>query len=250
MDKRKTKRHGVAFGKFLRFLFPADITCNVCGREIFHGYFCEECEKQLPLNNRVVCEHCGRNIFNPEERCFSCNGRETWFERARSAFVYKDSVKKLITSLKYDGKKYLAEVFAERLAPLYFAAFFNSDVIVYPPMSRERLKERGYNHAELLAKSLSELIKVPVADGVFEKVKETARQATLDSKERRENLKGSFKVAEKESVNGKRVLLVDDVMTTGATVEILSALLIKAGASVVDVLTVASVSKGLEGKIN
>ena len=117
-------------------------------------------------------------------------------------------------------------------------------------MSAERLKERGYNQAELLAKELSLLVGVPVIDDVFKKVKETARQATLDATARRANLVGSFIVNDKAAIKGKRVLLVDDVMTTGATVETLSHLLIKGGALSVDVLTVASVAKGIEGKIN
>lgn len=235
--------------KILRFLFPSDLTCNVCGREIFDGYFCAECENTLPYNNGTICAHCGRLIFNPEERCFSCNGRETWFNRARSVFVYEPPICHLITSLKYDGKRYLAEVFASLMETVYFSSFFNSEVIVYPPMSEERLKERGYNQAELLAKELSLRIGVPVADNAFKKVKETARQATLDATRRRINLSGSFAIKDKTAIKGKRVLLIDDVMTTGATVETLSHLMIKHGALSIDVLTVASVAKGIEGKI-
>ncbi len=236
--------------KILRFLFPVDLKCNVCDREIFSGYFCEECKNSLPYNNGTICAHCGRHIFNPEERCFSCNGRETYFTRARSVFMYEQPVRKLITGLKYDGKRYLAEVLATEMAEVYYSSFFNSDIIVYPAMSAERLKERGYNQAELLAKELSLLVGVPVIDDVFKKVKETARQATLDATARRANLVGSFIVNDKAAIKGKRVLLVDDVMTTGATVETLSCLLIKGGALSVDVLTVASVAKGIEGKIN
>lgn len=235
--------------KIIRFLFPPDITCNVCNREIFEGYFCAECEEKLPYNNGTICAHCGRRIFNPEERCFSCNGRETWFTRARSVFVYEQPVRHMITSLKYDGKRYLAEIFASRMKEVYYASFFNSDVIVYPPMSEERLVERGYNQAELIAKELSLLIGVPVADNAFRKVKETARQAMLDAAQRRVNLSGSFEIKDKTAIKGKHVLLIDDVMTTGATVETLSKIMIKHGALSVDVLTIASVAKGIEGKI-
>lgn len=231
-----------------KFFFPIDLTCNLCGREIFSGLFCAECESTLVFNDGVICDHCGRRIFNAEERCFSCNGRDTYFERARSAFVYADGVKKLITALKYEGKRYLAEILAKYLADKYYSSFFNSELVVYPPMSEERLLERGYNQAELICDEFSRLTGIPVGRSVFLKTKETKRQATLDAEERRNNLRGSFTLIDKASVKGKRVLIIDDVMTTGATTETLSRLLVKAGASVVHVLTVASVAKGIEGK--
>ena len=224
-----------------RFLFPVDITCNACGREIFEGYFCSDCEEKLPFNDGIICNHCGRRVFSPEEFCSSCNGRETYFDRARSVFIYSDPIKKLIASLKYNGKRYLAEVFAFYLARLYYSSFFNSDTVVYPPMSDERLKERGYNQAELLAKEFSILTGIPVLDDVLVKTKETPRQATLSAADRRKNLHGSFKLQNKKSIAAKRILLIDDVMTTGATAEILSELLLKNGAERVNVLTVSSV---------
>lgn len=254
MDESKRERKKFSDGlseikrKILRFLFPIDLTCNLCGREIFDGYFCEDCLKTLVFNDDVICEHCGRRVFNAEERCFSCSGRDTYFERARSVFVYEGGVKKLVTALKYEGKRYLAELFAKYLADKYFSSFFNSDLVVYPPMSDERLKERGYNQARLICEEFSRLTSLPVSHSVFKKIKETPRQATLDAEKRLDNLKGSFAVVDRAAVKGKRVLLVDDVMTTGATVETLSRLLIKAGASAVHVLTVASVAKGIEGK--
>ena len=115
-------------------------------------------------------------------------------------------------------------------------------------MSEERLYERGYNQAELIADELSLIIGVPVLKGVIIKVKDSKRQATLSAKERKSNLSGTFKVEDSSSLKGKNVLIADDVMTTGATVEVLSHLIVKAGAAKVNVLTVASVAKGEEGK--
>lgn len=232
-----------------RFFFPVNHTCNVCGREIFDGsYYCKECLNSLPKNDEIICNHCGRHVFNAEEYCFSCRDRETDFEKARSVFVYAQPVKKMIADLKYHGKRYLAEVFAADMAKLYYKSFFNCDVIVFPPMSEERLYERGYNQAELIADELSLIIGVPVLKGVIIKVKDSKRQATLSAKERKSNLSGTFKVEDSSSLKGKNVLIADDVMTTGATVEVLSHLIVKAGAAKVNVLTVASVAKGEEGK--
>lgn len=234
--------------KFIKFLFPLNHTCNVCGREIFHsGYFCLECENEMVLNDKTICNHCGRRTFNNEEYCISCSGRETKFEKARSVYVYAGKLKPLIAKFKYHEKKYLAEIFAKQLSLLYYQNFFNCDIVLFPPMTKEREQKRGYNQAKELAKQFCKITKLELCENCLLKIKETPRQATTENaKERMQNLKGSFKVVNKEIIKGKRLLLIDDVMTTGATVETLCELLIKAGASAVCVLTVASVSKGPE----
>ena len=234
---------GKKLEKCLNFLFPVNLTCNLCGREIFSGeHFCEECESNLPKNNDVICNHCGRKVLNAEEYCNSCKGRETYFEKARSVFDYKEPIKGLIYQLKYNGKRYLAQIFASRMAMLYISNYYNCDFALAVPMSEQRLKVRKYNQAQLLAESLCEKVGIPHESDLLLKVVETARQTGLSASVRRQNLKGTFKIADKSRVKGKRILLVDDVMTTGATVECISELLIKNGAKEVLVLTVASVN--------
>ena len=124
--------------------------------------------------------------------------------------------------------------------------FVAADVLVPVPMTEERRKSRGYNQAELIAENLSGLINVPVSDKAV-KIKETERQATLNAKERAENLKGSFKAYKKDFRN-KSVAIVDDVLTTGATADELARVLKRAGAGKVYVLTVASVALDKELK--
>lgn len=240
------------FNKFIEFLFPLNHTCNVCGKEVFKGeYFCKDCEEKFVYNNKIICNHCGRKTFNSEEYCFSCSGRDTFFEKARSCFIYQMPIKQLIVQLKYNHKKYIAKILAKYLAFSYYQNFFNCDTVVYTPMTKEREKQRGYNQARILAEQFCKITKLNINHDCLVKVKETARQASiLNSKERYENLKGSFKIINKQKIVGKRLLIIDDVMTTGATVELISEQLLKAGASAVCVLTVASVSKGPEGKIS
>ena len=239
------KKFVEAVKKLIEHLFPLKHTCNACGREIFSDkYFCEECESQIVYNDKIICNHCGRAIFNAEEYCLSCQGRETYFEKARSVYLYKEPISVLIARLKYANKKYLAKIFAKEMAFIYYKNFFNCDCVLYTPMTEEREERRGYNQAKVLAEEFCEVTKLPVLENVLFKIKETPRQATISqAKERRENLKGSFKVENKNLIKDKSVLLIDDVMTTGATVETLSSLLIKAGAKSVFILTVASVSK-------
>ncbi len=226
-------------------LFPLDLTCNVCGREIFTGkFFCSDCENDLPhLNEGFVCSHCGRKTPYEAERCDSCSGRNTYFDKAVSLFDYEAPINKLITDLKYEGKRYISRIFAEDLCNAYIKSFLNCDFALFVPMTGEREKLRGYNQAELIAEEFSRFSGVPVEYDIIYKRRETDRQATLSFSERQKNLSGSFGVKNRKKLAGKRVLLIDDVMTTGATAESVCFLLKKYGTSFVAVLTLASVQK-------
>ena len=229
--------------------FQVNYTCNSCGKEIFNGeYFCDDCEKILPYIKTERCDHCGRITAYSVNYCNSCIEKNINFDKARSAFDYEMPISALIKGFKYDGKRYLSEVFANELKKIYVREFMLADVIVYVPMTEERLKERGYNQAELIAEELSELISVPVSHNALKKTRETPRQANLTKQERRNNLRKSF-TAYKNEIEGKNVLLIDDVLTTGATADIISMLLKRKGAKTVTVLTVASVqNEGLKKK--
>lgn len=225
--------------------FPIDLTCNVCGREIFGGkYFCDDCENSLPrLSSGAVCEHCGRKVPYNVERCDSCSGRDTYFDKAVSLFDYEEPISSIITSLKYGGKRYFSRVFAEDLCNVYVKSFLNCDFALFVPMVAEREKFRGYNQAQLIAEEFSRFSGVPVEYDIIYKRHETERQAMLSFADRQKNLRGSFGVKNRKKLVGKRVLLIDDVMTTGATTEEICFLLKKYGATFVAVLTIASVQK-------
>lgn len=246
MNKNKIKDN------ITEFLFPLNHTCNNCGREIFSGKdFCDECESKLIYNDKIFCNHCGRRTFNSEEYCYSCSGRETHFEKARSVFVYAPPLSYVIAKFKYNHKKYLAKIFAQKMAFVFYKNFLSADCVLFTPMTEERESERGYNQAKVLAQEFCKITSLPLIEDCLLKTKETPRQATISSaKDRQENLKGSFKVVNKDKIKNKTVLLIDDVMTTGATVETLCMLLKKAGVKGVNVLTVASVSKGPEGELS
>ncbi|MBR5388472.1 MAG: ComF family protein [Clostridia bacterium] len=222
-------------------LYDPKWRCNVCGKEIFgEEYFCKECYDNLPFNDKTFCQHCGRETDEATDYCLTCKGFMVSVDAARSVFTYKKPINSLIKKAKYGNGKYLLSAFAETLSYLYFKNSFNADVVCFVPMTEKRKRKRGYNQSEELATRLSEIIKVPVTDCLV-KSRETERQAKLGKADRKENLKGSFKVSDKKSVNGKTVLLVDDVTTTGATAETLAETLKKAGAVKVYLLTVASV---------
>ena len=221
--------------------FQTNYTCNICGKEIFSGkYFCDKCESVLPRIDKNKCDHCGRVTFYAVKYCDSCVKRNINFDTARSVFDYVEPIDNLIKDFKYKGKRYLSEVFANELKNLYYSEFITADAIVYVPMTEERLNERGYNQAGLIAKELGEILNLPVLDNAIRKTRETSRQANLNKDERRHNLSKTF-TAYKKEVNGKNLLLVDDVLTTGATADIIAEYLKKKGAKTVTVLTIASV---------
>ncbi len=238
---------GKGFFKSLRNFFRIHLynpkwRCLSCKTEIFSGkYFCEECESKLPLIDTYYCEHCGRKLKVASSYCLSCKNKMTKIDRARSYYDYQKPINTLIMQLKYYGNMYLADVFAQDLANLYFKNYFNADLICCVPMSKKGMRKRGFNQSELLARALSEIVGVPV-EVVLIKIKETANQAKLSREERLKNLKGAFRVTCKEKIKDKRVLIVDDVLTTGATSETIAEMLKNKGAKQVFLLTVASVS--------
>lgn len=224
---------------FKRYVFNRKWRCLCCGKEIFEGNFCSECEQKLPYNDGAICGHCGRKVIAFEPYCTTCKGLLVALDLCRSCFSYEEPINKLIKRAKYGNQKYILEYFSERLALLYLKNYFNADGLVFIPMTNKAKTKRGYNQSEILARQVSEKIGVPVIDCVA-KTKETKRQATLSRQERRKNLLDAFKVTDKKSVKNKVLVLIDDVTTTGSTAEVLAELLKRAGAQKVYLITVAS----------
>lgn len=223
-----------------KYFFNPTWRCLVCGKEVFSKErFCSDCEKSLPYNDGPICAHCGRKTVAFTEYCSTCKNNLVDLDMCRSAFSYEYPMSKLVKDAKYNNARYLIEFFAEKLSLVYFQNYFNSDYLVYAPMTEKAEKKRGYNQSLILAEKLSVLINVPVLHAV-KKVKETERQATLSRAERLKNLDNAFRVVDKKSVKDKNILIIDDVSTTGATAQIIANRLKKAGAKTVKLLTVCS----------
>lgn len=230
--------------KFIKeHFFNETWKCNACSKEIFSGEFlCEDCKKELSfLSDVSICNHCGRALKNSQEYCTTCKERLLSTTKGRSVFEYKGTASVLIKKFKYNGDKYLKEYFAEKLSSVYFKNYYLSDYITFVPSTIKSQKKRGYNQSFLLCEELSKRVGVKIFHGVS-KVKETNRQAKLSRKQRKENLKGSFKVTDKKLIKDKVVTIIDDVTTTGVTIETLATAILKAGAKQVNYITVASVA--------
>lgn len=221
-------------------IHPERYTCLACGREIFDGgRFCADCEKAAPYIGGDFCARCGRKTVTFTEVCDNCKNTVLNFEFARSVFTYEGIAVKMIGKFKFGGAPYMGEEFAELIADKIIGSGIACDVVTYVPMTRREKRKRGYNQSEKIAAALGKILDVEVKP-LAEKVKETPRQVGLSGKARKENLEGAFAVKKRKEVRGKRVILVDDVMTTGATVNNVAARLKGAGAKSVYVFTVAS----------
>ncbi len=227
---------------FSKYLFNYRWRCLACGKEIFEqDSFCEECKKSLPYNEGAKCDFCGRKLKISQKYCTTCKGRLVNIDKARSLYVYKKPIDKIIQKLKYSQGSYLAEPLAEELAFMYFKSYLNVDAVAYVPMYKKDERKRGYNQSLLLAEKFAERTGLELIH-CLEKTKHTERQATLSREQRQKNLLQSFIVVNRGLIKGKKIVLVDDVSTTGTTGEVIAERLKKAHAQAVYLLTIASVS--------
>ncbi len=228
----------MSFGTFIKEnLFPPAFTCDACGIETFGTNLCPACLNNMTFNDKRTCPICGRKTVRPEI-CIECKAKPPLFENAVSPLIYEGTVIKLIHKFK-NGEAYLKEYFADLIVPK-LANFENIDYITYVPMTKKAERKRGYNQAKLLAESISKRINIPVVS-VIEKVKSTSEQKSLSGKERAKNLKGSFKAQSGQPLLDKNVLLIDDILTTGATADAVCYALFHTGVTKVYLATVASV---------
>ena len=233
-------------GAFADFLFPQNIHCLICGRQILPGEsysICPKCRKNLRfLSEDDCCNRCGRPISNnvSDAWCSECAGQSLHFEKAVSCLAYDDFSRRLIFMLKYGKKVYaafhMAEMIRDRLHDSDMEAF---DLIVPVPLHASRERERGFNQAFLLAKALGKMREEPVCKAAIYMKRPTIDQTRLGRQGRFKNLRGSFNTGDGINLKGKRILLIDDVLTTGATADDCARALKEAGAEAVVVATLA-----------
>jgi ComF family protein len=164
-----------------------------------------------------------------------------YFTMARALGAYEGSLREAIHRWKYEGKTYLTPFFAEWMEEGLNRHWgpHSLDLLIPVPLHTQRLRERGFNQALLLVKELSRRTGIPYRKTILQKKKPTIPQVNLSGTEREKGLRGAFQVIGKEELLGKSVLLVDDVYTTGATVNECSKVLLRGGAERVNVLTLA-----------
>ncbi len=206
--------------------------------------FCDLCLSEVHWIAPPFCSVCGTPFISGESESHPCGGCLThrkYFGIARALAAFEGSLQGAIHRWKYEGKTHLTPFFAEWMAEglnRYWKLPF-LDLLIPVPLHPRRLRERGFNQALLLAEALSRRTGIPVLKTILKKKKPTLPQVNLSGAEREKGLKGAFHVTEEEKLSGKSVLLIDDVYTTGATVNECSKGLLRGGAERVDVLTLA-----------
>lgn len=222
------------------FFAPVSIKCLCCGKDIFTDLgFCDDCLKQVVFNNGKTCKRCGVALDGEEDYCGNCAFDKIYFDRAYSSFSYEGAVRKAILDMKFNGAGLNSKVLSRYLAYTAKVNDLHFDFVTYAPMSKKSQKIRHYNQAKLLAKSFCDILdKKDCLVEAIVKVKETERQESLGKQERKTNLVGSYKI--NVDVKGKTVLVIDDIKTTGATLNECAKVLKRAGAIRVIGLTVAS----------
>lgn len=228
-------------------IFPSNIYCICCGSMIdgTRPYaICDECAEKLHWINGRTCEKCGKAL--PEtykgRYCYDCLTGEHRFKKAYSCFTYGLHEREIILDFKYNGKGYIGKKFGDIMYDKIMYENLDIDVIIPVPLHKKRQKQRGYNQSEVMAKRLAEHMGKPMKADMLCRVHETSFLRSLNPQERGYALKGAFalKPGGEEYLRNKNVLLIDDIYTTGATVDECSRVLAEAGACDVYVLTLAS----------
>jgi len=166
-----------------------------------------------------------------------------YFDFAWSACTYENPLKNLLLLFKYHQKTLLRHVFAQLLIDFihkYNLDILQFDTIVPVPLFSSKLRERSYNQSELLAKAISREFNISISKNIAKRIKNTKSQTILSQKERWTNIGGAFKIEPSININNKNILIIDDLITTGATVSELSKLLKEHGAATVGILTLAT----------
>jgi ComF family protein len=224
---------------WIDFLLPG--ACLLCGARVpAGGDICPGCDAELPRPG-PTCACCAAPLAHPPElelRCARCQQRPPAFDRTVALFSYAAPVDRLILRLKYHHDLSLARVLGNRLgATLTAQSTAIPEVIVPVPLHVARLRERGYNQALELARPIAKRLNLPVDYRSVTRVRPTAPQIGMDYDARRKNVRRAFRVD--GDFTGQRVAIVDDVMTSGHTVNAVAAALREAGASDVAVWIVA-----------
>lgn len=189
------------------------------------------------LSDEDVCRRCGSLVDNGTSGCPRCSRWSSMLIQARSVFVFEGVVRASIHRLKYRRESARSEWCATEMARSMPLAFRTADVLIPVPLHRSRLRERGYNQSERIARSLGAIAGIEMAD-VLERTRPTVSQVGLTAEGRWSNVTGAFRAT--TDIAGVSVLLIDDVMTTGATLQECASACLKAGAKEVRSYTVAT----------
>lgn len=227
---------------FTELLFPS--RCPACDGILLQNEkergFCNRCQPNILRINNAYCLKCGKQLdYDSKKICKDCENKKHYFTQGRAVYVYAKDMKPAMYRLKYANRRCYAEVFAKEAAEKYGAWIREKGIqaMVPIPMYRKKEKVRGYNQATVIAKALEKKLSLPVLENAVVRVKNSRPQKELNDKERKNNLENAFKIR-KNDVKLKKILLIDDIYTTGSTMDAVSRVLLQAGAKEIYCLSV------------
>ena len=229
---------------WLDMLYPR--SCVGCGKPVAPelGHFCWDCQSKVVYVQPPYCSICGDPVdgrIDGSFVCYACSESKPFFDRARSAVRYRGVMQTVLQAFKYREALWLRHDLV-RILEACVAAHYDLgeiDAVTFVPLYPARHRQRGYNQAEVLAARLARAMSKPLLKYCLARVKPTPTQTHLTARDRATNVKGAFRTRWSRRLKGRRILLVDDVMTTGATVNECSRVLKAGGAARVMVVTVA-----------
>jgi ComF family protein len=235
-------------GIALDVLFGARESCPACGRLGSANSLCSECMALIPMACPPMCSVCGTPLRGgagcddaEREVCAGCRGIGHYFECARAPAIYEGAAREHVHDLKYRARVEIVPALSKMMALLAIRSGMAAkcDSAVPVPLHPDKLARRGFNQAELLARSVAMLLGIPMISGALSRRASTGTQTFLDRRHRRDNVLRAFACDEPARVAGRTVLLIDDVITSGATADGCARALLRSGASGVRVLAFA-----------
>lgn len=231
------------FGKilksFLDIIYPR--RCPVCDRPLKLGTrVCTDCEKTLVYASGTLCLKCGKKLYDEnEEYCDDCKKNKHIYKAGRSLYEY-DSISKSIYKFKYGGRSEYGEFYADKMAEKYenLLKLWGIEMIIPVPLHSSKLKKRGYNQADILARRLALRTNIPYCPDLVIRDRKTLPLKELGASERQINLKNAFIVGYND-VKLNKVLIIDDIYTTGSTIDAIAQVLLNVGVSEVYFLSLS-----------
>ncbi len=225
------------YRQFLDIVAPP--RCVICKKVA--TWLCADCARGIPLFYAPLCPRCGR----PEsgrQLCRVCQKTPLDVAPIRATFLFQGAVRDVVHALKYRGARDILIPLAERMAEAWRYHKMESDLLVPVPLHANREAQRGYNQSVLIAKLLGSQLGIPVATEMLTRTRDTRSQTKLNREERKQNVHNAFAYRAGYKLNGICVTLIDDVATTGATLEACAVVLMSNGARRVNAFTLARAS--------
>lgn len=230
-------------------LFPSDGRCTFCRKLLLFEPqpFCYPCLEKIPWIGARTCKKCGKEeVVTDTLLCHDCFHTPHQYQQGLSLFTYIGEGKRIVQEIKFERNKKLGLWVGKQMGKKIQVAHWKDslDMIVPIPLHPNRLQERGFNQSEELAKGIKDILDIPLETKPLLRTKDTPHQTDLSKEQRQENIKSAFQVENPEMLRGKTILLVDDVYTTGSTIDACAEALKDAGAKEV-YFSVAATGKGM-----